>query len=67
LAKLALDQRLHGEGLGSELLVHALTTIIGAARAAGGRLVVVEPLTTARPRSTRLTTSTHSRTIPADW
>lgn len=42
LAKLALDQRLHGEGMGSELLVHALTTIIGAARTAGGRLVVVD-------------------------
>jgi GNAT superfamily N-acetyltransferase len=42
LAKLALDRRLHGEGLGAELLVHALTTILRAARAAGGRLVVVD-------------------------
>jgi GNAT superfamily N-acetyltransferase len=42
LAKLALDKSLHGQGLGAELLVHALTTIIAAARAAGGRLVVVD-------------------------
>jgi GNAT superfamily N-acetyltransferase len=42
LAKLALDRRLHGQGLGAELLVHALTTIVTAARSAGGRLVVVD-------------------------
>ncbi len=42
LAKLALDKSLHGQGLGAELLVHALTTIVAAARAAGGRLVVVD-------------------------
>lgn len=42
LAKLALDERLHGRGLGADLLVHALTVIIGAARTAGGRLVVVD-------------------------
>jgi GNAT superfamily N-acetyltransferase len=44
LAKLALDERLHGQGLGSELLVHALTTIIAAARSAGGRVVVVDAI-----------------------
>lgn len=44
LAKLALDQRLHGQGLGSELLVHALTTITNAARTAGGRLIVVDAI-----------------------
>lgn len=44
LAKLALDERLHGRGLGSELLVHALTTIVAAARAAGGRIVVVDAI-----------------------
>lgn len=44
LAKLALDHRLHGRGLGSELLVHALTTIINAARTAGGRLIVVDAI-----------------------
>jgi len=42
LAKLALDTSLQGQGLGAELLVHALTTIVAAARAAGGRLVVVD-------------------------
>jgi GNAT superfamily N-acetyltransferase len=44
LAKLALDRRLQGQGLGDELLIHALTTIIAAARAAGGRLVVVDAI-----------------------
>lgn len=44
LAKLALDRRLHGQGLGSELLVHALTVIVTAARSAGGRLVVVDAI-----------------------
>jgi GNAT superfamily N-acetyltransferase len=42
LAKLALDQSLQGQGLGAELLVHALTVIVAAARAAGGRLIVVD-------------------------
>jgi len=42
LAKLALEKRLQGQGLGAELLVHALSTIVAAARAAGGRLVVVD-------------------------
>lgn len=44
LAKLALDQRLQGQGLGAELLVHALTTIVTAARLAGGRIVVVDAI-----------------------
>lgn len=44
LAKLALDERLHGRGLGGELLVHALRTIVAAARGAGGRVVVVDAL-----------------------
>jgi len=44
LAKLALDERLHGRGLGSELLIHALATIIAAARTAGGRIIVVDAL-----------------------
>jgi GNAT superfamily N-acetyltransferase len=42
LAKLALHKGLHGQGLGAELLVLALTTIVVAARSAGGRLVVVD-------------------------
>jgi GNAT superfamily N-acetyltransferase len=44
LAKLALHARLHGQGLGAELLVHAVTTVIAAARSAGGRLVVVDAM-----------------------
>jgi GNAT superfamily N-acetyltransferase len=44
LAKLALHERLQGQGLGSELLVHALTTILAAARSAGGRIVVVDAI-----------------------
>jgi GNAT superfamily N-acetyltransferase len=42
LAKLALRSDLHGQGLGAELLVYALATIVTAARSAGGRLVVVD-------------------------
>ncbi len=42
LAKLALHSRLHGQGLGAELLVQALTTIVEVARSAGGRVVVVD-------------------------
>ncbi len=41
LAKLALRNDLHGQGLGAELLVYALSTIVTAARSAGGRLIVV--------------------------
>jgi hypothetical protein len=42
LAKLALRSDLYGQGPGAELLVYALTTIVTAARSAGGRLVVVD-------------------------
>lgn len=44
LAKLALHERLHGQGLGTELLVCALTSIVTAARAAGGKLIVVDAI-----------------------
>lgn len=44
LAKLALDRSLQGHGIGAELLVHALTTIVGAARKAGGRVVLVDAI-----------------------
>lgn len=44
LAKLALHKRLHGQGLGAELLIHALTTIVTAARSAGGRIVIVDAI-----------------------
>lgn len=44
LAKLALHRDLHGQGLGAELLIYALTTVVTAARSAGGRLVVVDAM-----------------------
>ncbi len=44
LAKLALDTTLHGQGLGAELLVRALETILGAAREVGGRVIVVDAI-----------------------
>jgi GNAT superfamily N-acetyltransferase len=44
LAKLALSTDLHGQGLGAELLVRALATILDAARAAGGKVVVVDAI-----------------------
>ena len=44
LAKLALDRSIHGHGLGSELLVRALGTIVESARVAGGKLVVVDAI-----------------------
>jgi GNAT superfamily N-acetyltransferase len=44
LAKLALDRSQHGSGLGSELLVSAIATIVEAARRAGGPLIVVDAI-----------------------
>lgn len=44
LAKLALEQSLQGSGLGSELLLHALRTVVEAARTAGGRVVIVDAI-----------------------
>lgn len=44
LAKLALDSRLHAQGLGSELLAVALGTIVDAARRVGGKFVVVDAI-----------------------
>jgi len=44
LAKLALSTDVQGQGLGSELLVRALHTIVDAARSAGGKLVVVDAI-----------------------
>ena len=44
LAKLALDTSIQGQGLGSELLVHALEAVVVAARRAGGRVVLVDAI-----------------------
>lgn len=42
LARLALDQRLHGQGLGEQLLISALERIVRASAQVGGRFVVVD-------------------------
>jgi GNAT superfamily N-acetyltransferase len=44
LARLALDVRLQGQGLGSELLLDALERIVDAANVGGGRLIVVDAI-----------------------
>ena len=44
LAKLALDTSLQGQGLGAELLIHALETMVSAAQRAGGRIVLVDAI-----------------------
>lgn len=44
LAKLAVDRSQQGLGLGSEMLVSAIATIVEAARRAGGRLIVVDAI-----------------------
>jgi len=44
LAKVALDRSVQGEGLGSELLVVALETIVEAARRVDGKVVVVDAI-----------------------
>jgi GNAT superfamily N-acetyltransferase len=44
LARLALAQALHGQGLGTQLLLDALERIVAAATDAGGRLIAVDAL-----------------------
>jgi len=44
LARLALDRRLHGRGLGGELLWDALTRTVAAGTIAAARLVVVHAI-----------------------
>jgi GNAT superfamily N-acetyltransferase len=44
LACLALDQRLHGQGLGGELLWDALTRAVAASELAAARMAVVDAL-----------------------
>ncbi|MCR3746067.1 GNAT family N-acetyltransferase [Lentzea californiensis] len=44
LAELALDQSLHGQGLGGELLHDALSRMVEAANVASGRLIVVDAI-----------------------
>lgn len=44
IARLALDTALHGQGLGSELLVRSLEVCVRAADVGGGRIIVVDPI-----------------------
>ena len=44
LARLALSQALHGQGLGTQLLLDALERIVAAATTAGGRLIAVDAI-----------------------
>ncbi|HEV3361324.1 MAG TPA: GNAT family N-acetyltransferase [Pseudonocardiaceae bacterium] len=44
LGRLALDQSLHGQGLGGQLLRDALERIVEAANVASGRLIVVDAI-----------------------
>ncbi|MEU4534876.1 GNAT family N-acetyltransferase [Streptosporangium sp. NPDC023825] len=44
LARLALDRHLHGQGLGAELLVNAVSKIVSASETAGGRVIVVDAI-----------------------
>lgn len=82
LAKLALDTRLQGQGLGGELLIRALGAVLDAARVAGGKLVVVDAVDegAARfyrhhdfipvpddPRRLVLKLSTAARALGRDW
>jgi predicted N-acetyltransferase YhbS len=45
LAKLALDMSLHGQGLGTELLVDAFTrSVVAADQGPGARVVIVDAI-----------------------
>jgi ribosomal protein S18 acetylase RimI-like enzyme len=44
LARLALQEHLQGRGLGTQLLVDALTRAVAAVTAVGGRFIVVDAI-----------------------
>jgi GNAT superfamily N-acetyltransferase len=44
LARLALDKSLHGQGLGTDLLVDAIGRLVGASQVYAGRLIVVDAI-----------------------
>ena len=44
LAKLALDHTHQGQGIGADLLIRAMLTLLAAARTAGGKLVIVDAI-----------------------
>ncbi|MDR1767972.1 MAG: GNAT family N-acetyltransferase [Propionibacteriaceae bacterium] len=47
IAKLALDQSIQGQGLGTALLLDAIEVVVEASRRAGGRLIVVDAIDSA--------------------
>ena len=82
LAKLALAEGLHGQGLGSAVLVLALGVVLDAARLAGGKVVVVDAIDESaaafyehhdflrlpdRPDRLIMKLSTVARALEADW
>jgi GNAT superfamily N-acetyltransferase len=50
IGRLALDRSLHGQGLGSQLLLDALERILDATELVGGRLLVVDAIDQAATR-----------------
>lgn len=44
LAKLALDEDFHGQGLGRQLLVDAVTRAVSAVDIVGGRYIVIDAI-----------------------
>jgi GNAT superfamily N-acetyltransferase len=44
LGRLAVDRELHGQGLGSQLLIDALERIVSASGQGGGRVIVVDAI-----------------------
>jgi GNAT superfamily N-acetyltransferase len=50
LARLALDESLHGQGLGEQLLIDALSRAVAAADTAGARVAVVDAIDTSAVR-----------------
>ena len=44
IGRLALDRSLHGQGLGSQLLLDALSLIVTAAGQGGGRIIAVDAI-----------------------
>ncbi|MEV7042698.1 hypothetical protein [Amycolatopsis sp. NPDC051061] len=61
LARLALNRSLHGQDLGTDLLLDAIGRIVGVADLAAGRLLAVDALDDIQPPSIANMTSPRSR------